>query len=183
MTIEVPTNEPFEAIIGTTWEWTRSFDDFPASTWTLTYTFINGSNKIQITASADGDNYSVDVQPATTSSYTAGEYHWQAFVTDGTDTYKVDSGRLKVVDSYAANATLDDRTHVKKVLDAIESVIENRATLDQQSYSIAGRSLSLTPLSDLILLRDRYKSEYEKLLRQEKIDNGLGHSGTIRIRF
>jgi hypothetical protein len=36
----------------------------------------------------------------------------------------------------------DGRDHVRRVLDAIEAVIENRATIDQQHYQINNRSLT-----------------------------------------
>lgn len=53
----------------------------------------------------------------------------------------------------------DVTTHATKVLAAIEAVIEGRATVDQQSYTIEGRTLQRTPMQDLLLLRDRYKRE------------------------
>jgi len=94
----------------------------------------------------------------------------------------VDSGTFEVVANRDA-ATTDPRSHVKITLDAIEAVIESRATKDQESYSINGRSLSRTPLKDLLMFRDKYKAEYLKEQRKESIANGRGHSGKIRVRL
>jgi hypothetical protein len=69
------------------------------------------------------------------------------------------------------------------VLDAIEAIIEKRSTKDQDSYSIQGRSLGRTPIADLILLRDRYRAEWVREQRAERIRNGLGHSGVVKVRF
>ena len=61
-------------------------------------------------------------------------------------------------------------------------MIQNRATKDQESYSIQGRSLARTPIADLIALRSQYKAELVREERAERIKNGLGHSGIIKVR-
>jgi hypothetical protein len=43
------------------------------------------------------------------------------------------------------------------VLDAIEAVIENRATLDQQEYTIGSRHLKRMTAAELIEFRDKYR--------------------------
>jgi hypothetical protein len=141
--------------------------------------------KIDITATDNGDGtHLVNLAPATTAAYTAGKYRWQAYVSDSDDRYLVDSGTIEIKPNFAVQTNgYDDRGHVKTVLDAIEAVIEGRATKDQMSYSIAGRSLSLTPIPDLIVLREKYKAEYANEVRAERIANGLGHIGKILVRF
>jgi len=69
------------------------------------------------------------------------------------------------------------------VLESIEAVLESRASIDQESYSINNRSLARTPIPDLVVLRDKYRGEYVREKRAERIRNGLGHSGTIKVRF
>jgi hypothetical protein len=54
----------------------------------------------------------------------------------------------------------EQRTHAKRVLDAIEAVLENRANLDQQSYTVEGKRLDRTPISELLKLRREYQAEY-----------------------
>lgn len=51
------------------------------------------------------------------------------------------------------------RGHAEKLLDAIEAVLEKRASSDQASYSIAGRSITKIPIAELLQLRDKYKTE------------------------
>ena len=94
------------------------------------------------------------------------------------------SGKIEVLEDLSAiSGVHDGRTHAKKVLDAIMAVLENRATKDQESYSIAGRTLSRTPLADLQTLRDRYRGEYTQELRAEKAAKGEGHHGRVLTRF
>jgi len=77
----------------------------------------------------------------------------------------------------------DELTHVTTVLANVQAVIEGRATSDQQAYTIAGRSLQKMPIADLLMLRDRYKSELRSLQAAANIAAGLGSGRKIRFRF
>lgn len=161
MTAETPTNEPAELRAGVTWEWDRTdLADYPAATWTLKYWFkrMGGTDKFSITASTDGTGFAVSVAAATTLSYVADDYTWVAVVTSGSEVREVDHGTMKILPRYDVDTALDDRTHAKKVLEAIEAVLESRASKDQEEYTIGTRSLKRTPLKDLVALRDKYKA-------------------------
>lgn len=184
-----PETEPAQIIAGdrTTWKRTDLGEDYPPASYALTYTArleSSGSTSISITASESGDDYIVEVGQATTAAYTAGVYHWQAYITRSSDSERItiDSGTFEVK-ANRATATTDPRTHAKIVLDAIEAVIEGRASKDQAGYSIAGRSLSRTPIPELLVMRDRYKAEWVREQRAEAIKNGDGHAGRILTRF
>lgn len=184
-----PTSEPKEIISGDRLVWKRTDlnVDYDNAAYTLKYAArleAVGATEIEISASASGDDYVVEVGQSVTAGYTAGKYHWQAYITRNSDSERVTIGygTWEVKDNRDA-ATSDPRTHVKIVLDAIEAVIEERATKDQESYSVGGRSLSRTPMADLIVLRDKYKAEYASEKKAEAIKKGDGHSGNIKVRF
>ena len=183
-----PETEPTQIIAGDRAAWKRTDlgTDYAPASYSLKYSARledSGSTEIEITASESGSDYIVEVGQSTTAAYTAGVYHWQAYITRTSDSERVtvDSGTWEVIANRDA-ATSDPRNHVKKVLDAIESVIEGRASKDQESYSIQGRSLSRTPIADLVVLRDRYRAEWVREQRAERIKNNLGHSGVIKVR-
>jgi hypothetical protein len=50
-------------------------------------------------------------------------------------------------------------------------------------YSIAGRSLSRTPIPDLMKLRATYKTEYDNELATANMEAGLGSKRKIYTRF
>ena len=75
------------------------------------------------------------------------------------------------------------RSHANVVLDAIEAVIENRATIDQQSMAIAGRSLSRMSIDDLLNFRNQYKNEYLRELKKARVKNGSSSGSVIRVKF
>lgn len=185
MTATVPCNEPPEARAGLTWEWTRSFPDFPASTWTLKYWFkktgSSGAN-FSITATASGDGYAVNVPASTTAGYTAGDYTWSAQVTSGSDAKEVDRGTMKLLARYDQAQNLDDRSHARKMLAAIEALLESRGTVDQQEYTIGDRQLKRMSVDELRSWRDYYRGEVGAEEMGERLRNGQG-GNRLLVRF
>ena len=172
-----PEKEPEELIAGDRWAWKRTDlnADYDNSLYTLKYSARlegTGTTEIEITASASGNDYLVEVAAATTAAYTVGDYHWQAYITRDSDSERItiQDGVFKVVANRDA-ATTDPRTHAKITLDAIEAVLENRATKDQMAYTIAGRSLTRMEIEDLIKFRKIYKAEVDAEVRAA---NGKG---------
>lgn len=187
MAAEIPTTEPLSVRAGDTWKWTRSLADYPASTWTLKYRFKNAAGGFEITASASGDDYSVTVAAATTAGYASGSYTWIAWVEGGSsEKYTVDQGTTTVGSDYrsgTATLALDDRSHARKVLAAIEAVIERRASQDQMEYTIEGRSLKRTPIADLLKLRQKYQAAVAAEDAAAKMAGGFAPGGKIQFRF
>lgn len=190
-TQNIPENEPFELVVGDLWQWKRVdlADAYNPSLYTLSYTFNcetggGGSHTFNITATSNADNYSVSVGSSTTANYNPHNYLWQAYITRNSDSerVKVDNGKLTLIHNYA-NDTSDKRTHVKKVLDAIENVIEGTATRKESSYSIAGRSLSLTPINALLELRKQYRALYMNEVYKDRVKNGKPSGRLIKARF
>jgi len=181
----IPLNEPLTLVAGDTVRWDREdLSNYPASIWTLKYYFVKTNEQIVITASANGDYFRVVVAASVTANYPAGIYKWNAYVSKGTERYKVDEGTLEIKADYAAQTTgYDDRSHIKKTLDAIEAVIEGRATQDHLSYSIAGRSIAKISPEELIRWWSFYKQQYRKELDAERIAGNLGTSRKILTRF
>jgi len=183
---DIPTTEPDVLNVGDTWKWTKTLADYPASVWTLTYRFKSATGGFEITATASGDDHAVNVPYGTTEGYAAGFYSWVASVLAAGERYIVDSGTCTLNPDYrsgTATAAYDGRTHARTVLDAIESVIEGRATLDQEAYEIAGRSLKRTPIADLLKLRQHYKTEVQSEAMAEAVRNGMGTGRKIQFRL
>ena len=183
-----PETEPLEFIAGDriTWKRTDLGTDYAPASYSLKYSARlenSGATEIEITASESGTDYIVEIGQSTSVGYKAGIYHWQAYITRTSDSERItiDSGTWEIKPNRDTTAS-DPRNHVRRVLDSIEAVIEGRATKDQENYSIQGRSLSRTPIPDLLILRDRYKAEYIREQRAERLKNNLGHSGIIKVR-
>lgn len=152
---------PAQLRAGDSWAWSVVLDNYSAADgWVLDYTVLNAQQRYAFTATASGDAFAIAVAAATTASYSPGKYSWAARVSKAGEVITVASGVLQI----AANLTsaADLRSHAQKTLDAIEAVIENRASLDQEEYAINGRSLKRTPITELIRLRDLYRREVRR---------------------
>ena len=153
--------------------------------YTAELVIINKDNKYSIIATADDDDkYVFEALPATTSTYAPGNYGFYVYVEqeyEGTviERHLAEQGTITVYPDITTVSAADIRSHPKKVLDAIEAILENRATIDQQMYMIGGRQLVRTPISDLLKLRSLYKQEYEA----ELIGITGKNSRKIRTRF
>lgn len=183
---EIPRNEPPELRAGTTWQWRREdlTPDYPASSWTLKYWFkqlaASGAH-IEITAAADVDNFSVIVAAATTAGYTAGKYAWAAEVSGGSsEIYEIDRGELMVLARFDQATSLDFRKHAQKMLDAIEALLENRATVDQMEYTIGSRHLKRMSIPDLLTWRGYYRAEVQA---QKMVERAANKQGGNRLVF
>ena len=185
-----PEIEPSLLQLGDFWSWKRTDlnNDYSNSLYVLSYEFnlIDGSThaNFTITASASGDDYVVEVASATTASYTKGNYNWVSYITRSSDSarIKIGEGFTEIEDNFATTST-SVRSHAKKVLDAIEAVIENRASMDQSSMSIAGRSLSRLSIDELMTFRDRYRAEYLKEVKRARIKNKKPSGNIIGVKF
>lgn len=159
---------------GATLDFRTTVPDYPASAgWTLKYRLAPraaGGTAIDISATPSGDDYLVQVSKSTTQTWVPGFYTAVSWVEKGSELYPV-GARVEVEilarpDNLAAGT--DGRSSAQKALDAITAVLENRATIDQQEYAIAGRQLKRMTVADLILLQQRFESQVQKERDAEK---------------
>jgi hypothetical protein len=162
-------------------------DYLPSAGYTLTYRLVRrdaAGAAITFAAGVSGDLYSVSVTPATTAGWTAGRYTWASYVTKAGERYTVGQGELVIeADPALITAPYDNRSHARKVLDAIEAVLEGRASTDQQQVSVAGRTLTRMPITELLLLRDRYRAEAASEAASEQIRTTGINPRFIGVRF
>ncbi len=177
-----PSQVPAVLQKGDFWAWKKSelSTDYPVASYSLKYKFylIDGSTASNFTLNATESNNEYIISTSSTSSHAAGDYRWDAIIIRGSDNAEVIIG-----DGYSTILDNAVRSHAKIVLDAIQAVIENRATMDQSSMSIAGRSLSRLSIDELLTFKDRYKAEWLKEVKMARIKNNQGSGNTIKVNF
>jgi hypothetical protein len=186
-------------IAGDTLDFTVEVVDFPASDgWTLKYrltprftTPTQTPIDLTATTNADGERYDIQVAPATTVGWKAGFYTWARWVEKaGARQTLNESGQLEVKADPALTAQgYDSRSHPRKVLEAIEAVIESRASQTQRemvAYTIGSRSQTLDAQESKAALLELH-SKYKWLVANEdaldKIAVGLPNPRNVGIRF
>ena len=171
---------------GETISYTQTFSGYDPATDTLIFDCVTDLAKESITATDNGNgSFLIEVAYDVTDAWKPDIYNYQAHITTaaGARNY-VEQGSFEVKPRFAdMSSGYDNRSHVKKTLDALEATLEGKASQDQQSYSIAGRSLSRLSPSELINWREKYKAEYARELSAARIAAGLGNPNKIRVRM
>lgn len=145
---------------------------FPASTFTLSMAARRnggtgtGDDSIAVAFTADGD---VHVGTLATAGKTAGDWSWSIKATNAGVTQTVARGTLVLLPD---PSTSDARSHAERMLAAIESLLEGRATKDVASYAIAGRSLTRMTVDELMKWRSQYRTEVAKERARGKPNGG-----------
>lgn len=179
------TTEPIRVTAGDSISWLKSLSDYPASAgWALAYTLINASAKISIITTASGDDHLVAVTAATSSSWAAGSYTWQATVTKTTQRYTVGTGAIVIEPNLAASATYDARSNARKALDAVNALLATYgAKAYLHSYEIAGRRQQFQTPGDFMAFRSRLMAEVATEENAARINAGLSPRNQVAVRF
>jgi hypothetical protein len=170
------------------WKKTTLYSDYPNSAYAIAYqATLNGTpgTSFTVTGSVTSEEWIFSITHSDSASITPGIYQWNLYVTKSASSERkvLDSGVWEVVPNISTNTSVDVQSHARKVLSAVEAVIEGRASQDQMSYSIAGRSLSRMSIQDLMFFRDQYKAEWTKEKRLQRAKAGKGHDGQIISYF
>ena len=177
-----PSQVPAVLQKGDFWAWKKPnlSTDYPLASYSLKYKFylIDGSTASNFTIDATESNNEYIISTSSTTSQTAGDYRWDAIIKRTSDNVEV-----IIEDGYSTILDNAVRSHAKIVFDSICAVIENRASIDQSSMSIAGRSLSRMSIDELLTFKDRYKAEWLKEVKMARIKNNEGSGNTIKVNF
>lgn len=173
---------PASIVAGDTIEWRTEAPDHPATDgWVATFTAVNAAQRYTATASADDAAHLFVLAASATALYTPGQYQWRISAARAGVVNTIASGRVTIEPSFAS--AVDARSSARRMLDAVEAVIEGRASSDIAEYQIAGRSLRHTPLTDLLALRDRLRIDVAREESALRVSNGLSPAGRISVRF
>lgn len=175
--------EPASLIAGDSIDWTINHPDYLATAgWVLSYKLLSPSHNININSAADGDSHVVTLDSTTTAAYNAGFYTWHKLFTNGAQRKTVQVGNITIKPNIADLTAQDGRSHAKKMLDAIEALLEGSATTgDLHVLQVAGVNRSMQQdTGKLIQLRNQYTIE----LARENQAAGMGTGrGRVFVRF
>lgn len=184
-------SEPLCIVAGDTVAWTREdlVATYPASAgWTAQVSLRGpGGEALDKAATPAGDAFAFELTAAETGSFTTpGAYGYAVTVELAGERHTIGRGTITVevdLTALAPGTSHDARGHVERTLAAIEASLEGRATKDQSSYTIAGRSLERIPAMELLEWRRRYRAELVKIRRKERLRRGLSRRDTVKARF
>lgn len=177
---------PNRIITGLTTKFVLSPKDYPATDgWSLRFDAMGTGGSLSVASVANGAAHTITISAERSSTMAAGSYSYQVVAVLGEEAYLVESGVIEVQRGLlsAAGSGYDPRPHCKVVLDAIEALLEAKATADQASMMIGSRRLDRYPIGDLLMMRDRYRAEWARYQLSERLRSGTGYGPTISVRF
>jgi len=155
---------PGSLIAGDTFlfDFDQAWRDFPPPDWRLDFVLKPEAGGAATTAIATdtGATYRVRLSATQTAPLTAGAYVWAALAVHdaGDDRCHVAQGHVRIA-ADPATATGDTRSHAEKIVAAIDATLAGRASKDADSLSIEGRTITHTPVPDLLRLRGVYAAQ------------------------
>lgn len=182
------TTEPTVLVAGDRWAWKRVdlAAQYPPASYSLAYELRRDEDGAQITLAAieSGDEYRIEVASSASATHAPGRYSWDAYITQTSsgDRARIASGTIEIKPNRSTSAD-DPRSSVRRTYEAVCAVLERRASVDQEEYTIAGRSLVRTPIKDLILLRDKYAALVASEDAKDRAARGLPDPRQIRVRL
>lgn len=176
-------NFPAKIGAGLTFDLLLTLTAYPAPAWAVSV-YLRGPSSISMTAAAEGSQHRFRQTLSETANWAAGDYWYTLRAVDAAtgDMVEVECGQVTITpDLVNAAVGFDGRTPNQIALDAIEAVIAQRATLDQERYRINNRELYRTSIPDLLKLRDHY---VRLVKREQDIACGRNPFGnTVRVRL
>lgn len=184
MSIQPINHIPDEWRIGDTWFFELSYSSFPAGTWNLVVYFSSLAGVFTATGAQNGTAHRFTVAATTTADYEPGGYNYQVRAEHSSDGRKFTVGEGYVDLLPPLSKQSDHRSRVKKIIDALDAVIEGRATNDHLAVSVAGRSISKMSVRELQDFRAWYVQQWE-LQKGKDRQKAFGKSrqSTIKARF
>lgn len=178
MTTSLPYSPPTRAYAGDTIQWQRlNGSYYPTAGWSIEVTLRNAGAVHTFQSAPAGLAHVLTITPAQSSLLDEGSWSLLETYTNGIDRFTGAQNTIQILPSLTLPA--DNRTHARKVLDAIEAVIVGTASSSTSEMTIAGRTLKHIPPRELLDLRDRYKQE----VLQEERAAGQGKSTRVYVRF
>lgn len=117
------------------------------------------SDDAKYVLSAFGGYLQADAE--TTASWKPGDYLFQLLTADGLK----ESGEITLLPNFAlSDVTTNVKTPAQQMVEAIEAVIEGRATQSQKSMSVGDKSISYMDLDELL----KYLEYFRKKAAEEQ---------------
>lgn len=164
-----PSGEPAQLVIGSNWEWDKSYAPAPPSEgYTLKYDLHGKSSVTTISAStsSSGDYYEIREAKADTAGLEPGTYILVGYIEKGTDRFEIYRAEVYLQEDLTASTVVDSPTHDEKVLAQINTAIETLTLNPWASSSVDGQRVEYADLEMLMKRQGVYRARVAHARRQ-----------------
>ncbi len=180
-----PSQVPDEFHAGDSFLLELSGGDYPPPEWTASIVLSNSSVRNTAAGTSSGSLHRIDIAPATTSNWATGSYSWQIYAEKTGYRVTLASGNIKILANIGdASQGNDVRNFPRTVADALESIIQNRATKEQlllAQQSVGDLNVNYVP--DVMAEWQKWNGYAEQLENANKVSAGMGGPRAIYARF
>jgi len=176
-----------ELFVGDTLQFDTTVPEYPASGgYTLKYRLVPraGGSAYVITASANGDGYSVNVAAATTAAWIAGEYAWSAYIEISGARYTVGQGQLTLKQDPAVIAGgTDTRSQAEIALAQAKAAYASMsANPGRRSYTIGDVSMTFNSPAEILTTINYWEIQVQREQHAEALRKGLKNPNRVYVR-
>lgn len=175
---------PSSITAGDSAKWPFEDSNYPATEWRAYCVLFGSSNRYAMQADGADSGYEFNLTSTYTASWVAGRYDWSLYVVNKTDTeqrYTLATGKVLIKPN--PDGVADNRTHAERMLEAIEAVIEGKATKAQLDTLRARHNEREWESNPELLMKWRklYQDEVTQQRNLEAMQAGGGINRAARI--
>ncbi len=167
---------------GVTFSHVFTLTAYPAPDWALKL-LLRGPQVINLKAEPQNNQHHLFISASTSKDWQPGHYQYWLRLYRSQEIHELDAGKLKILtNADHLTAGYDARSHEEIVLDNINAVLEDTATIRQKRYRINNRELDRLPIDELLKLKSKYEWLVMQKRRVKKHGTSL-HLRSIKWRF
>jgi hypothetical protein len=152
---------------------------YPAADgYSATFIFVpeRGGSAVTIDGEASSGGWLLYAAGSVTADWAAGNWRWSVKVESDDGRFTAENGSMRILPDPASAA--DTRSHARKTLDALEAVIEGRASKTDMETTLAdGRQIKRISHDELVKMRKTYAG----LVAAEERKRGRGGPARILV--
>ncbi len=181
---EISNREPSRFVAGSTVTWKKSLSDFPASDgWVLKY-FLRGPSRLDVTCTADGNDFVATIAASDSAKLKTGRYWMQGRVELAGAKHLVtpDMLELEILPGLdAESANVDLRSQAERIVAEIDDLIERSTGGDTFEYEVEGHRKKTYTRTELLEVRRTYQRKVNSERRRKRVAAGGEFFQTIPV--
>lgn len=158
-------------------EWSPDDYDF-----TLAFQKADGTYNFSLNGVVNEGDSTFTMDPTTSNAIKPGQYYYQIFATSKEDSSRTQIARGGVF--FMEDFTkVPNITQAQRTYAALNDLMEGKASDDIGTITINGKTLSVTPMKDIIALHTYFAGLVQQEQNKKRLRSGQGSRRVVRVTF
>lgn len=182
--MSVAASFPAQIRAGDTVKWIHASDDYSSSDgWSLVVHLVAANVRVPVAGVAQDDGTWLCTLAAAANTLAAGHATWSAVITLDDERHTVESGTFQVLPDLTVGAGQDTRSHVRRVLDAVQLALEGKAAQVEAEITVGDKAVKYMGHGELLELRKEYSALWAAEVNRERVRRGGRSRNNVRVKF